>query len=170
MKCRKVNISSGGLSPLARGTLRPGRTGHHYHRFIPAGAGNTKVVIEPLANLAVYPRWRGEHVDFPVPVLPIIGLSPLARGTLAVLNAVAISSRFIPAGAGNTLELVAERQEIAVYPRWRGEHANAISGVLFSPGLSPLARGTRRANRCCGQHARFIPAGAGNTLNGYNCL
>ncbi len=50
-----------------------------------------------------------------------------------------------------------------VYPRWRGEH-NVESGALnHYCGLSPLARGTRAAERDNALRCRFIPAGAGNT-------
>ena len=50
-----------------------------------------------------------------------------------------------------------------VYPRWRGEHEK--SGVKSIPagGLSPLARGTQRAEKRPRFLVRFIPAGAGNT-------
>ncbi|HAW3590593.1 TPA: hypothetical protein JZE19_001883 [Escherichia coli] len=38
---------------------------HHdvQKRFIPAGAGNTPTFHEIRALAAVYPRWRGEHVN-----------------------------------------------------------------------------------------------------------
>ncbi len=56
-----VNAANTGLSPLARGThyafLRlPG-----FCRFIPAGAGNTRVGKSRGNRTPVYPRWRGEH-------------------------------------------------------------------------------------------------------------
>jgi len=52
---------------------------------------------------------------------------------------------------------------VAVYPRWRGEHAKSIfSGAKFI-GLSPLARGTPFMHLDIRGAARFIPAGAGNT-------
>ncbi|QDQ30917.1 CRISPR associated protein [Salmonella enterica subsp. enterica serovar Typhimurium] len=50
-----------GLSPLARGTLLLLRSLGLFHRFIPAGAGNThnEALSQPV--WPVYPRWRGEH-------------------------------------------------------------------------------------------------------------
>lgn len=51
------------------------------------------------------------------------GLSPLARGTHILQNTRLISTRFIPAGAGNTIEIVFGIYSEAVYPRWRGEHS-----------------------------------------------
>ena len=98
------------------------------------------------------------------------GLSPLARGTPTVGSTTVASSRFIPAGAGNTPP--AERLAIlsAVYPRWRGEHCDNDLHSEIIPGLSPLARGTLCRSQCGGQFLRFIPAGAGNTpaITGHN--
>ncbi|EMU96745.1 hypothetical protein ECMP0210172_3146 [Escherichia coli MP021017.2] len=85
----------------------------------------------------VYPRWRGEHC----------GLSPLARGTLYAASFSDRSSRFIPAGAGNTDLPAPLRGGKPVYPRWRGEHKPPGGDASFSPGLSPLARGTQAAWR-----------------------
>ncbi len=50
------------------------------------------------------------------------GLSPLARGTHVANRLIIIYFRFIPAGAGNTIEIVFGIYSEAVYPRWRGEH------------------------------------------------
>ncbi|KDV99786.1 hypothetical protein AB85_3264 [Escherichia coli 2-156-04_S3_C1] len=52
-----------------------------------------------------------------------------------------------------------------VYPRWRGEHQLSDVSLAWRHGLSPLARGTRRRFIVNVQPQRFIPAGAGNTLN-----
>ncbi|EHB43136.1 hypothetical protein SEENIN0B_03041 [Salmonella enterica subsp. enterica serovar Infantis str. SARB27] len=51
-----------GLSPLARGTLVHAIGNFHHARFIPAGAGNTFQACFNSATVAVYPRWRGEHL------------------------------------------------------------------------------------------------------------
>ena len=94
--------SPGGLSPLARGTLSPSTEHLTTCRFIPAGAGNTILSITIRASMPVYPRWRGEHERKSYLPERFLGLSPLARGTLADHFACLRGSRFIPAGAGNT--------------------------------------------------------------------
>ena len=81
-----------------------------------------------------------------------------------------INERFIPAGAGNTVTTTAESSGRAVYPRWRGEHAEPASFDISHAGLSPLARGTRHRKRFRCQSPRFIPAGAGNTVSSCKVL
>ena len=70
------------------------------------------------------------------------GLSPLARGTPIKYPYSTIKLRFIPAGAGNTVVKQTLEVSVAVYPRWRGEHARLDATVAAMVGLSPLARGT----------------------------
>ncbi|SUI01345.1 Domain of uncharacterised function (DUF2825) [Salmonella enterica subsp. indica] len=96
---------STGLSPLARGTLRLYACLRIYHRFIPAGAGNTSASYGMKVFPPVYPRWRGEHIDISHQLGRIDGLSPLARGTPRFEKSLCCLWRFIPAGAGNTLKL-----------------------------------------------------------------
>ena len=132
-------------------------------RFIPAGAGNTEAYAKKFGWESVYPRWRGEHNCNVVQQHRGVGLSPLARGTLAFNTGLRSSERFIPAGAGNTWPLCPDSSLISVYPRWRGEHFPPTNHITEVNGLSPLARGTQTLlNRCNGAW-RFIPAGAGNT-------
>ncbi len=92
-----------GLSPLARGTHRHATDHASGLRFIPAGAGNTCGLLFLYSSVPVYPRWRGEHLRQRAALRLIRGLSPLARGTRIVSNLVNEYSRFIPAGAGNTV-------------------------------------------------------------------
>ncbi len=93
---------SRGLSPLARGTPETSWLVVLLWRFIPAGAGNTLVLNRPALETPVYPRWRGEHGNITNKINVNLGLSPLARGTLAEKEGSGVISRFIPAGAGNT--------------------------------------------------------------------
>ena len=111
-----------GLSPLARGTRGNGNRPRGRGRFIPAGAGNTMSGTMPRLSGPVYPRWRGEHPMDPTFAVCVTGLSPLARGTLQLDARMNLLTRFIPAGAGNTLLPAVLPLVNPVYPRWRGEH------------------------------------------------
>ena len=157
-------IGLGGLSPLARGTLKVLKNIGFRTRFIPAGAGNTGVIPIAARNAAVYPRWRGEHDKSLTKNNSTPGLSPLARGTLTEVMVETQNFRFIPAGAGNTAPLKICTKAIAVYPRWRGEHYFCNAQRYSRIGLSPLARGTLAKQTSGYAWCRFIPAGAGNTL------
>ena len=81
-----------------------------------------------------------------------------------------VFTRFIPAGAGNTDLPAPLRGGKPVYPRWRGEHIQNYSLRKYIVGLSPLARGTPLLDALFDDDARFIPAGAGNTLSIHNCF
>ena len=70
------------------------------------------------------------------------GLSPLTRGTHMNVGSDRVFTRFIPAGAGNTLVARANGTIPPVYPRWRGEHTKKLTNQPDTHGLSPLARGT----------------------------
>ncbi len=158
-----------GLSPLARGTLIRGCQDNHWDRFIPASAGNTSPRWAASWRLTVYPRWRGEHPLSRFLYRNKHGLSPLARGTPPDQPALRLNVRFIPAGAGNTIAPRRLTEVAPVYPRWRGEHKPAWRDFAEQGGLSPLARGTRPESHPEELRARFIPAGAGNTLKLYIC-
>ncbi len=165
--CSHTESAAAGLSPLAQGTPEEVPRLTSVDRFIPAGAGNTRVGKSRGNRTPVYPRWRREHpFSMATASLPG-GLSPLAQGTLYVYFCVRCASRFIPAGAGNTSPSTPVSKLISVYPRWRREHAELEPALPLLPGLSPLAQGTRRFCRGrCHVH-RFIPAGAGNTARQY---
>ena len=132
----------GGLSPLARGTRQNGLSSLVRLRFIPAGAGNTCFRKSMDYYYSVYPRWRGEHGRTEYKAVYLLGLSPLARGTLALQQQHPWPRRFIPAGAGNTKYWWALMPQTQVYPRWRGEHITPFCDCPVFAGLSPLARGT----------------------------
>ncbi len=154
-----------GLSPLARGTRVSANPEEIEPRFIPAGAGNTFLSALFITLSTVYPRWRGEHSRQHVVRNHDSGLSPLARGTRLTDMIGPRQRRFIPAGAGNTNLQLGKNGFCAVYPRWRGEHRPRTGRRPGSCGLSPLARGTRCRRGLWHLLHRFIPAGAGNTLN-----
>ncbi len=156
-------VSSSGLSPLARGTRHMPDHMCSNGRFIPAGAGNSNSYTDKSSKQTVYPRWRGK--------LPLRlmndnkngGLSPLARGTRSTITSKSAESRFIPAGAGNSVLSLPYIARISVYPRWRGELISLLEYMSCAHGLSPLARGTRTHQGITRLFSRFIPAGAGNS-------
>ncbi len=105
-----VTACPGGLSPLARGTPPLRSSTRSISRFIPAGAGNSRSILLALFRLAVYPRWRGELARRQFSGRFVLGLSPLARGTLYKRG-----------------ELI--YGNCTVYPRWRGELPHALYSV-----------------------------------------
>ena len=135
-----------GSSPLARGTRHRRRVDRAPLRFIPARAGNTLLAAEGRGANPVHPRSRGEHPSKLGEVYRLIGSSPLARGTHAGQERKAGVGRFIPARAGNTVQMV-EKLDVAY-------------------GSSPLARGTHARGGLGRGRERFIPARAGNTYTG----
>ena len=158
-------LNGTGLSPLARGTLPLVSCRPRKNRFIPAGAGNSNSYTDKSSKQTVYPRWRGK--------LPLRlmndnkngGLSPLARGTRSTITSKSAESRFIPAGAGNSVLSLPYIARISVYPRWRGELISLLEYMSCAHGLSPLARGTQRHAGRAAIPPRFIPAGAGNSFS-----
>ena len=133
-----------GSSPLARGTLELVRAHGNHRGLIPARAGNTPKIHSKIHPAGAHPRSRGEHVEQLHGVRLFQGSSPLARGTLAKMRAVAALVGLIPARAGNTSETPTRKRVRGAHPRSRGEHSVVILGCL---GVSWL-----------------IPARAGNTL------
>ena len=164
-------LALGGSSPRARGTRDPVPQSSGAHRFIPAGAGNTPTVSRLPSRSSVHPRGRGEHLHAPFLAVHCAsqileawtGSSPRARGTPSSGTAAVLSHRFIPAGAGNTMNTAIAGAKTPVHPRGRGEHYVVRINKMFTNGSSPRARGTHDPVRFAGIWNRFIPAGAGNT-------
>ena len=75
-----------------------------------------------------------------------------------------VESRFIPAPAGNTMDVSASNTSGSVHPRACGEHKNhpKLNVTLF--GSSPRLRGTPLLLYSLLLYSRFIPAPAGNTV------
>ena len=91
-----------GSSPLARGTQSRVRRNDRLLRLIPARAGNTREPPNEAPPSPAHPRSRGEHFRVSLPVFPLHGSSPLARGTQTRAYPPGARPRLIPARAGNT--------------------------------------------------------------------
>ena len=111
-----------GSSPQARGTRHQRERPERPARFIPAGAGNTLTCTVCLESRSVHPRRRGEHCHRHLDDLDRDGSSPQARGTQSQYVSPSRSTRFIPAGAGNTQRSRCQSPGTTVHPRRRGEH------------------------------------------------
>ncbi len=132
-----------GSSPRVRGTrvLQVGQCPDQ--RFIPARAGNTPGRPNASARWTVHPRACGEHQASLLNLPDATGSSPRVRGTRADLALQPAVGRFIPARAGNTVDLA------PLQP----------AGL----GSSPRVRGTQFFSHVDQGRERFIPARAGNT-------
>ena len=91
------------------------------------------------------------------------GSSPLARGTPLNLCLGRLPIRFIPAYAGNSLDMCRSRCTFPVHPRLRGELLIEHHLKPRSRGSSPLTRGTLELILTRQPSQRFIPAYAGNS-------
>ena len=74
-------------------------------------------------------------------------------------------SRFIPAGAGNTIKCYGRADGATVHPCGRREHLLLTQSDRWLIGSSLRAQGTRRKKGTGRTGIRFIPAGAGNTCS-----
>ena len=139
----KQQVRFNGSSPLTRGTPAMFRTFFPFH--------------------AVHPRLRGELPRL-IPKNDLFyGSSPLTRGTLTNISGKINFIRFIPAYAGNSRFSFAQRERVAVHPRFRGELDYPTNIPRQAVGSSPLTRGTPHSHRKNTGAHRFIPAYAGNS-------
>ena len=119
-----------------------------------------------MRRLPVHPRVGGEH-EYRVGLYTgCDGSSPRGRGTLCLGSQSQTIYRFIPAWAGNTQSFWSTTTCRAVHPRVGGEHSGLEHSAGLAGGSSPRGRGTRLVGVAIGKRDRFIPAWAGNTLDG----
>mgnify|MGYP006998739734 FL=1 len=140
-----AGVKSEGLSPLARGKqILPGLQMVDAGP-IPAGAGETPSAPSVARWRRAYPRWRGGNRHGELRIEGVQGLSPLARGKHPLGVFVGEELGPIPAGAGETLQFARASFSKGAYPRWRGGNSFEPAATTAPGGLSPLARGKRRA-------------------------
>ncbi len=165
-KGHTVNLGVNGSSPRVRGTPPDSCSPWIISWFIPACAGNTRRTLPSHRRSPVHPRVCGEHDREYFDSIFGDGSSPRVRGTPPRQPAAPQSRRFIPACAGNTPPRPPAAPATAVHPRVCGEHTRRTRMPNSLVGSSPRVRGTRDVGHQEVQHARFIPACAGNTPGG----
>ncbi len=102
---RLRRLPDGGSSPHARGTGSLIALQLQQLRFIPARAGNSRSAWGSSRRPTVHPRTRGEQAGKVTMEPSHSGSSPHARGTALEQLGIDGVDRFIPARAGNSLNL-----------------------------------------------------------------
>ncbi len=153
-----------GSSPRVRGTRGQFDQARCNIRFIPARAGNARVVVLPEPATAVHPRACGERPPDTSTPAGNSGSSPRVRGTQADCQKWRGRLRFIPARAGNASRVSYPRAPQSVHPRACGERGDRAPSPVFFAGSSPRVRGTPGPSRSNPVSTRFIPARAGNAV------
>ena len=150
-----------GLSPRARGKLKPGRAPDPEKGSIPACAGEAASPGMAVCCLKVYPRVRGGSGGNRRRPAGRRGLSPRARGKRRLPAGALRPAGSIPACAGEAFPRRALRIGRGVYPRVRGGSWVPVAAAPARSGLSPRARG--KLHRALGAYAETgsIPACAG---------
>ena len=162
---RRIPGCDAGSSPRVRGTLPHPADPHAVARFIPACAGNAPCPSSSQTPFAVHPRVCGERACAGFESAWLHGSSPRVRGTPAAGGLVSVSSRFIPACAGNAFLLLRSACMPPVHPRVCGERSVGSIRITSAPGSSPRVRGTLSCRWFGYVLVRFIPACAGNAAS-----
>ena len=150
-----------GLSPLARGNPPAFDLRHRAVRPIPARAGEPRSTRPTATNSRAYPRSRGGTKGALTERWAIQGLSPLARGNLALQSVCSSHKGPIPARAGEPPCTERGCRPTRAYPRSRGGTFALKRRLSGSGGLSPLARGNPRQSAQDKTIHGPIPARAG---------
>ena len=148
-----------GSSPHARGTQSLPIKETLMARFIPARAGNAFPEQKFHSPTPVHPRTRGERELMIYNQDTGVGSSPHARGTHYLGDTKRLTTRFIPARAGNAVSPLSLRFLLSVHPRTRGERrtsprrfipARAGNALQGKPLKRQLIHGVKQPYRCSG--------------------
>ena len=144
---------------------RLGRTwgGGYVQRIIPARAGQTRTTAAPPHPGADHPRACGANVSVFLDRRGVGGSSPRVRGKHLSRILRIIITRIIPARAGQTKRPVPAYCLTADHPRACGANSARAIYMLVVSGSSPRVRGKLPDGHTPLEHARIIPARAGQT-------
>ena len=157
-----VKVRSG-PSPQVRGTVLDDGQIPLRRGTIPAGAGNSRIGKLAWIMTRDHPRRCGEQrAAIPRARIPT-GPSPQVRGTGSHNSLALISLGTIPAGAGNSVFLIAADLADGDHPRRCGEQFVFIFVIWLLWGPSPQVRGTVVSAVWRRSWNGTIPAGAGNS-------
>ena len=153
-----------GSSPLVRGQPFCAGANIRYTRIIPARAGPTNAGFDVVFFGADHPRSCGANCVSWRVVVCTSGSSPLVRGQHLAYLLKSNEWRIIPARAGPTQPLSAQRYTSPDHPRSCGANEIIRPHTIGLVGSSPLVRGQRGTGCRDGRGERIIPARAGPTF------
>ena len=153
-----------GSSPRVRGTRENVVVDAAQTRIIPACAGNAWHPASIVVRITDHPRVCGERFRPRHPRGSAHGSSPRVRGTPPSRAARSVSSRIIPACAGNAAGRAPSRTWMPDHPRVCGERLKAARATFTFNGSSPRVRGTQIGGGPSFIRVRIIPACAGNAV------
>ena len=153
-----------GLSPRVRGKLGISVATFYRAGPIPAGAGETMMCTKKWPRIGAYPRGCGGNQWGHAAGLTCQGLSPRVRGKPMPILDQHGHPRPIPAGAGETTDLVRLSAGTWAYPRGCGGNLERLAAAATPLGLSPRVRGKHASHASGADLSGPIPAGAGETL------
>ena len=151
----------GGSSPRVRGSLEVCCAGGGPHGFIPARAGEPRLVLARGRADRVHPRACGGAATSNTLGTTYSGSSPRVRGSHGVDQSRVLRIRFIPARAGEPKRRGADGSSREVHPRACGGASRRTASSSGDHGSSPRVRGSRPAGPPRRSPRRFIPARAG---------
>ena len=153
-----------GLSPRVRGNPMIGREKCHWHRSIPACAGEPPERDSESTRIGVYPRVCGGTPGTDERNRPPWGLSPRVRGNRGGAPRRPGGAGSIPACAGEPVASPNRNAGDGVYPRVCGGTSGSRFIWRLTAGLSPRVRGNLEVDMTVSAPTRSIPACAGEPL------
>ena len=155
-----------GLSPRMRGNPRWSPAIRRPRWSIPAYAGEPQAGGGAYSRCGVYPRVCGGTGSPATDPRNQTGLSPRMRGNLVARGGGPVSTRSIPAYAGEPITHCTHIQSKRVYPRVCGGTIEPAIANEHRAGLSPRMRGNQLLTAKRRMIYRSIPAYAGEPRTG----
>ena len=134
-------VESSGSSPRMRGKRRRDIRVIALRRIIPAHAGQTRSCSCLVRVCADHPRACGANVALSIRAIIGSGSSPRMRGKLASITRKTVSSRIIPAHAGQTSTWIHCITGWTDHPRACGANTAGLDAQIPQYGSSPRMRG-----------------------------
>ena len=132
-------------------------------RIIPAHAGQTTTGVFGMIINPDHPRACGANNIQDKDGVVYAGSSPRMRGKPWLLSLISLTSRIIPAHAGQTSACDSSASSCPDHPRACGANSVPVTGSKPPVGSSPRMRGKLQHDRVHDGAGRIIPAHAGQT-------